>query len=250
MRDAVRIAAAQLVSAARSRRCVPAGPLVGLLDESPQWVLSVVLHASPGKPAVDGEVAAGLAVVRSAFADEGKRMHVELVEEASPGLEPPLVRAGLRVDARMPLLAVEPDRVAVPRPPKGTRVEFVRDEQTHAAAEQVAAAAFDSAPLGNRLPATAADGGSVLVRSGGDPVATAAWTAVSDGVTEIVGVGTLPDLRRHGLGTLATAYAVDLAVREGGATLPWLTPGDDGADRVYRAIGFRQVASCVHLGEP
>lgn len=249
MDNPVRIAAAQLAAAARNRRSVPARPLVGLLHESPHWVLSVVLHATPGTPAAGGEVEAGLSVVRRAFAEAGKRMHVELVEEASPGLEQDLVRAGLRTDKRMPLLGVEPGRVAMPDPPEQVTVEWVRDERTHRVAEQVAAAAFESDPLGARLPAAAADGGGVLVRAGDEPVATAAWTGVADGVTEIVGVGTLPAFRRRGLGALATAYAVDVAVREGGATLPWLTPGDDGADRMYRAIGFEPVASCVHLLE-
>lgn len=50
----------------------------------------------------------------------------------------------------------------------------------------------------------------MLVRTGGEPVAMAAWTAAADGVTEIVGVGTLPDFRRRGFGPLATAHTVDI----------------------------------------
>lgn len=195
------------------------------------------------------EVPSALTVVRKAFADEGKRMHVELVEEASPGMPGALVAAGLEASQRMPLLTVDPAQVLVPDPGAGVTVEVVRDSALHAVMERVAAAAFGSQPLGTTPPAMPAAGGSVLVRLDDEPVAVAAWTAVEEGVTEIVGVGTLPEYRRRGLGTLAAAHAVRAAVREGGATLPWLTPGDGGADRVYRRIGFAPVASCVHLTE-
>jgi hypothetical protein len=47
-----------------------------------------------------------------------------------------------------------------------------------------------------------------------------------------------------------TAHTVRAAATLAGVTLPWLTPGDSGADRVYRRIGFSPVATAVHLADP
>jgi predicted GNAT family acetyltransferase len=90
----------------------------------------------------------------------------------------------------------------------------------------------------------------VLIHVDGVPAATAAWTAVADEVTEIAGVATIHSHRRRGLGAIATAYATLKAFEQGGATLAWLTPGDDGADRIYRRLGYTPQATAVHLGDP
>jgi GNAT superfamily N-acetyltransferase len=66
-------------------------------------------------------------------------------------------------------------------------------------------------------------------------------------VSEIAGVATLPAVRGRGLGALVTAAAVE-AVRDlAGVRLAWLTPGHDGADRIYRRAGFAPAATAVHL---
>ena len=73
---------------------------------------------------------------------------------------------------------------------------------------------------------------------------------MADGVTEVAGVGTIHSHRRRGLGAIATAYATQQAFELAGATLAWLTPGDDGADRIYRRLGYAPKATAVHLGDP
>jgi predicted GNAT family acetyltransferase len=70
---------------------------------------------------------------------------------------------------------------------------------------------------------------------------------VADGVTEIAGVATVSEYRKRGLGALVTAVAVQAAAERAGVTLAWLTPGSDGADRIYRSVGFEPVATAVHL---
>ena len=81
----------------------------------------------------------------------------------------------------------------------------------------------------------------------GHPAASAVWTGVADSVTEIAGVATLPSARNRGLGSLVTAAATRAAADLAGATLAWLTPGHDGADRIYRRLGFAPTATAVHL---
>jgi ribosomal protein S18 acetylase RimI-like enzyme len=62
------------------------------------------------------------------------------------------------------------------------------------------------------------------------------------GVTEIVGVGTLPAARRRGLGAAVTAALVADA-RRGGADIVFLSAGGDDIARMYGRLGFTRVAT-------
>ena len=140
-----------------------------------------------------------------------------------------------------------PDPGPAVEPGGGSAGSSVEPDPASAAAGSSASASASAAAASvSSVEPDPADGGSVLATLDGEPVATAAWTAVAGGVTEIVGVATLAAHRSRGLGGLVTAHAV-LAAAEAGGALPWLTPGDDGADRVYRRLGFTPVATAVHL---
>ncbi|KAA2262817.1 GNAT family N-acetyltransferase [Solihabitans fulvus] len=248
MHIGTRIAAAQLASVSRHRRVVAAAPFTGLLTVDGPDFMSYAVAASPGSAV--HEVTEALAVLRAAFAPG--RVRFELVEEASPGAVDALVAAGVEVDKRMPLLTMDPADLTLPPTPAGVVVELVTTAEQATQARTVANAAFGMS-LGDgdgTAPPPPVDGGSVLATLDGVPVAAASWTAVADEVTEIVGVATLPSHQRRGLGALVTAHAVQAGWRLAGATLPWLTPGDDGADRVYRRLGFVTRANAVHLADP
>jgi GNAT superfamily N-acetyltransferase len=62
------------------------------------------------------------------------------------------------------------------------------------------------------------------------------------GVTEIVGVGTLPSARRRGLGAAVTAALVQDA-RRGGADIVFLSAGSEDIARVYGRLGFKRVGT-------
>ena len=62
------------------------------------------------------------------------------------------------------------------------------------------------------------------------------------GVTEIVGVGTLPSARRRGLGAAVTAALVADA-RRGGADIVFLSAGSDDVARMYGRLGFERVGT-------
>lgn len=250
MELAVRIASAQLQGRTRSRRQIVAGPLAGLLHDEDVWFLSGVLAAEPGVAFDPEEVPWALETVRKAFAAEGRWLSAELIEEANPGLADALAAEGMTIVSRPPLLAVEPAGLRTPEVPAEVTASIVRSPEEQAEADRVAIASYDDEDVASSFKEDPADGGSVLIRWDGVPVATALWTAVADGVTEIAGVGTLPEYRRRGLGAFATAFATQAAFDHAGATLAWLTPGDDGADRVYRGIGFASSATAVHLGDP
>jgi hypothetical protein len=245
-----RIASAQLQGLVRSRRQIVAGPLVGLLSDSDLWFLSTVVAAEPGTPFDPKEVPWAIETSRKAFAAEGRWVSAELIEEANPGLADALAANGMTIVSRPPLLVVEPVDLVLPEFPEGVTASVVTSADEQADVDAIAADAYEM-DLGDKpFQPDPADGASVVVRLDGVPVATAVWTAVADGVTEVAGVGTLHSHRRRGLGAIATAYATQQSFELGGATLAWLTPGDDGADRIYRRLGYAPKATAVHLGDP
>jgi GNAT superfamily N-acetyltransferase len=71
------------------------------------------------------------------------------------------------------------------------------------------------------------------------PIASGAHQPV-DGVTEVVGVATLPVVRRRGIGAAITAALVEDAVAAGVSTT-FLSASSDEVARVYERLGFERV---------
>ncbi len=62
------------------------------------------------------------------------------------------------------------------------------------------------------------------------------------GVSELTGIGVLPDARRRGIGAALTALLAADA-RESGATLLVLSAADDAVARLYERVGFARVGT-------
>jgi GNAT superfamily N-acetyltransferase len=240
---AARIAAAQLTGLSRVRTVVPAPPFTGLIKPGAPAFANYAVAQKPGVPVT--ELGDSLDILRAAFPPGPVRF--ELIDEACPGAVAALEAAGLTVVGHYPLLTLEVADLTMPPAPEGATVEVAKTKQDAVDADRVASAAFGSPAGDPDAPGDPTSGGSVLARVGGEPVAAAFWTAVADGVTEIAGVATLEEYRGRGLGALVTAAAVQAAVELTGVSLAWLTPGHDGADRIYRKVGFTPTAHAVHL---
>ena len=91
-------------------------------------------------------------------------------------------------------------------------------------------------------------GGGVIARSGGVAVAAGVWTSVIDGASELVGIATAEPWRRRGLAGAVTASLAREAFAAG-ASLCVLSPGDEGALRVYERAGFRRIATMLHWSD-
>jgi predicted GNAT family acetyltransferase len=66
-------------------------------------------------------------------------------------------------------------------------------------------------------------------------------------VTEVVGVATLPALRRQGLGGAVTGALVEDAL-EHGAEVVFLSAGSEEIARVYARLGFRRAGTACIVG--
>jgi GNAT superfamily N-acetyltransferase len=78
------------------------------------------------------------------------------------------------------------------------------------------------------------------------PVAVGYHQPVGE-VTEVVGVATLPALRRRGLGAAVTGALVADAL-EHGARIVFLSAGSDEIARVYGRLGFARIATACIAG--
>ena len=89
---------------------------------------------------------------------------------------------------------------------------------------------------------------AVAARVGG-VAAAVGWHQPLDGVSEIVGVSTLPAYRRRGLGSAVTAALVADALSRGVGTVFLSADGDDVA-RVYGRVGFVRVGTACSASAP
>ncbi|MGW0611384.1 GNAT family N-acetyltransferase [Streptomyces sp. NPDC002788] len=92
---------------------------------------------------------------------------------------------------------------------------------------------------GLTVVAAAVEHGSVLSAGQHQPLA---------GISEIVGVGTLPTARRRGL-ALAVTAALVVDARSRGAETVFLSAGDDDIAQIYARLGFRKIGTAL-IAEP
>lgn len=190
----------------------------------------------------------------------------EWVAEVTPALRPILDAAGLRIEA-LPLMVLRQPRAAVP--PPGVRIRMlaaddpqltpamavaqvgfgvagtsvgaagIADRDAAATATDPARLDFVRERMRSRLTATA-----IAEQDGLGPVCVGSHQPL-DGVTEIVGVATLPVARRQGLAAAVTALLVADAAGCGVETV-FLSAGSEDVARMYGGIGFERVGtSCI-----
>ena len=85
----------------------------------------------------------------------------------------------------------------------------------------------------------------VVAETPAGPAATGTLRPVGD-VAEIVGVATLPAVRRQGLGGAVTGALVEIALESGIDTV-FLSAASDEIARVYERLGFRRAGTACFL---
>jgi ribosomal protein S18 acetylase RimI-like enzyme len=169
------------------------------------------------------------------------------VEESAPTLAGILTAAGFIEEARPILMACLP--VTRQTAPLVAGLEIAALNSLSSLSEikrflliQRLGFGFDAAPSDEDarwFRGSLGDGRALLGLLGGDPAGTAMFTHPGDGLTEVVGVATIPALRRRGVGTALTAEAVRLAF-EIGLEAVVLSAADERAGRIYESVGFRR----------
>jgi ribosomal protein S18 acetylase RimI-like enzyme len=243
--EAVRIQSYLRATAARLNDAVHVPPFTAFIR--PESDLAWLNYAVPDSP-VGGDLSTPLARLRATFASRDRVPRFEWVESFAPDLAASLRATGYAEQLRMPLMVCErsehrtPGSVSgliVERLTRGSRVEVVQEYLT------IGRRAFGS---GNEEPVDEDEAveyrkrldedTALLGYLDGDPAAVAQAMAPLDDLAEIVGIATLTEFRGMGLGSYLTAEATRAAF-ERGAEVAFLTPGSDGAFRIYERAGYR-----------
>ncbi|MCX4981512.1 GNAT family N-acetyltransferase [Streptomyces sp. NBC_00572] len=221
------------------------GPLTLFVREGEGWPY----YARPALGYAGDVSAAEVDRVRARQRELGAPEAFEWVAETTPGLRAAVEASGLTVHEH-PLMVLEGEGpLAVPEP-EGVTVRMV-DAGDPVLASAVAApyAAFGAEPT-----PTVSDQVAARLTAGFTRLAAAldaSGTALAAGqhqpvgaVSEVVGVGTVPDARRRGLGLAVTAALVADA-RSRGVELVFLSATDADVARLYGRLGFRTVATAL-----
>jgi ribosomal protein S18 acetylase RimI-like enzyme len=261
-----------------STRVEDFGPLTLFVREGRGWPYYArpTLAVSAGAPDLGTEMVIGREDVDRVRARQrvlGVPENFEWVHETTPSLRTAVEDSGLVVHEH-PLMVLDRDRqAALPAVPPGTTVRILGpDDSALPDALTLGHLAFGEpgTMVGTAGPAELAaavrersgDGTVDRIReritSGLSVVAVAvdadATTVCSgmhqplDGVSEIVGVGTLPSARRRGYALAVTAALVSDAVARGVRTI-FLSAGDSDVARIYGRLGFVPVGTAM-IAEP
>ncbi len=248
-----------------SADAVDVGPLRSFVSRAP-WPYYVRPRpdadlATPGSVSA-ADVDAAAAVLRAA----GQAVSFEWVVDVAPALGPVLAAESYAV-VHYPLLAVRPDAVSAPA---DHRVRLLADDDPAvrgalAVAEVAFAAPGTAVGLQGTAEAALAEvpdsrvehvrgrirsGASVLAVAVEDgAVVASGWHQPAGGVTEVVGVATLPSHRRRGLAAAVVAALVADAGAKG-CDLAVLSAGDDDVARVYERVGFVRVGTSAAAEQP
>jgi predicted GNAT family acetyltransferase len=185
----------------------------------------------------------GIDALREAFVARGLQPRLEFVAERAPGLEEALAAAGFELQARIPVMTCPVEDVREVPAPEGVVIARVLGGPDVRPMMEVQAAAFGEGPPSDAA-VQAYRGRGLLARADGVPAGAASRSAIAEGVSEIGGVGVLERFRRRGIAAALTAAAAAEAFAEG-AQLCFLTPGDEGAERVYARAGFARAGTTM-----
>lgn len=234
-------------SAAGTRDVVAAPPFTAYFH--PSDALKFFNYAVPDGDAVPS--ADEIERLRELFRARGRLPRLEWIEEFAPRVAPELRRAGMLEELRTPLMTCDPGSlVDAPADVPDLSIRPMADDDLREATNLQRVAFGQEALASDEDPQDPREigGGGVIARSGSTPVAAAVWTRVIDGVSEVAGVATAERWRRRGLAGAVTAAVVSEAFAAG-ASLCILSPGDEGALRVYERAGFRRIATMLHWSD-
>jgi ribosomal protein S18 acetylase RimI-like enzyme len=234
------------------------GPFTLFVNEGPGW--RYYARPTPGTGAITSEQ---IAAVVARQRELQVPLSFEWVADLVPGMARAATDAGLQVLAH-PLMYLEKDAFVPSPAPSGFEIRLVAPGDDLAPIQAVGGVAFQAAgtePGSDGPEAVRAAAASVpaallpFVRDRLErrvtvtaaafdqsvPIAIGSHQPVG-GVTEIVGVGTVPAFRRRGLGTALTSMLVEDAFARGVEDV-FLSAGDDTIARVYARMGFTVIGT-------
>jgi GNAT superfamily N-acetyltransferase len=239
-------------AAARGRDVEQIGPFLATFDrQTDHRYLNYAIPEDGAQPTT-GDVAALI----DAYRRRGRLPRLEFLPGAAPYAESALLAGGFAVEGRLPAMTCAPGQAADVAPPAGFALGVPAGDDDLRAMSTVQHAAFgdgppDAAAIARSRAAIGAGALAVFARAQatGEIVGGGATTVPGGGVAEVVGIGVAEPYRRRGLAAAITARLTHDAFAAG-VTTAYLTPGDDGAHRVYGRAGYVDTTVMLHISLP
>jgi ribosomal protein S18 acetylase RimI-like enzyme len=248
-----RISAYQLALALKSPLTRRVGPFYARFDPGNPNPFGNYAIPEPGAVPSAADVAA---LVR-AYAERERKPRLEYIAASAPAVEPALLSAGFVTEDRPALMACPQGAERPFLAPQGMILVWPSSDNDLLAVMAVQREAFGdatpTAPGDLAIMRAAIERGSIVVlareESTGEAAGAGVCTLIESGVTEIAGIGVRPSFRRRGIASAVTARLTADAFNQG-ATLAWLTPGDEDAQRIYSRAGFQPIEEMLMISLP
>ncbi len=215
-------------------------------------------YAAPEEPP-GGGVREFLPRVEAAFHGRRRAPRFEFLDDFAPDLAPALRTAGYADEGRPRVMTLAPEELRTPRLPPGLTLRAVGPDGPAAMARRFLAFQRRLFGLGDPAAVTQMDadvflaglgeGRAFVARFDGRVVATGMFTHPVAGLSEVVGVATLEEFRRRGIGAAVT-HAAAAASFARGASAVVLSAADEEAARMYARLGFNDAGALAVLSRP
>jgi predicted GNAT family acetyltransferase len=237
------------VTAARGRDTERVGPFLATFD--PHDDLKYLSYAIPDDGA--RPTPADVAALIAAYARHERLPRLEFLPSVAPAVEAALLAGGLAVEARLPVMTCDPDTAVDLAPGDGIALGRPETEEDIRGMLTAQMGAFGEPPPDADAVARAfarVHDGTLRVlardRASGTIVGGGVATTPAGGTSEVAGIGVHEAFRRRGIaGAITARLAGELFAA--GVTTAFLTPGHDGAHRVYARAGFADTTEMVHI---
>lgn len=210
-------------------------------------------YAIPAEPC-GGDLTLALVQLRNVFQANSRQPRFEFVEEYTPELATALQALGFTEVERQQGMLCTPDSYRPAPAVPGLTITPLSNTAPLETLRQVATVQRRAFEPDHQPAVTDAEvetfaqdlqrGTAFLAHWDEQPVCAGLFTNPFDGLTEIVGVATLPAFRRRGIGTALVGAAVQHAFSLGLEAV-YLTAADQRAGRVYERVGFAPCATML-----
>ena len=236
-------------AATRGRETERIGPFLATFDlASDNPFLNYAIPDDGAQPS-----AAEVQALAEAYSRRDLWPRLEYLPSTAPEVEDALSAAGFEAEGRLPLMIRPSGRIVDPPRLEGVELLTPSTDEELRGATAAQSEAFGGPPLSGanaeRMRSTIASGGIAIAArelATGTIVGAGMCTPPADEVTELAGIGVRGAYRRRGIAGALTARLAQEAFAAG-VTTAFLTPGHDGAGRVYERAGFEQSSLMLHI---
>jgi GNAT superfamily N-acetyltransferase len=190
------------------------------------------------------------------YVDRSRTPRLEYLMSMSPLVEPALLKHGFTVEARLPLMACNPEKLSEVECPDEVEIVIAEEDATLRAAAGAQNEAYSEGRGASdadvaRLKHAVGLGAMVLLardRQRGEAAGAGLYAAPLDGVTEIAGLGVRPQFRRRGIARALVTRLAQIAFRLG-IEIPFLMAATADEERLYARAGFVTCSQMLHISQ-